>query len=399
VFLGKGSQIVKAVGDDVRDVIGVSLMFFFNTFATSSSFIEFGRDSVVLRDDIEEKIEVGICDAGDNTDIFAAFESAGGQLVEVLDQLRDFGQTDIATIQDIFSNDVTSFLETVEKRTGQIEDNANLAYYGGVAVAIGALFTAGIILAWLALDIKIYFCIQTWFVLPVFFIFISFTVVAIAFIGLVLVANADICIGNPSGTPEGLMKVISDQFIVEERAQAAINHYIVDGCAGEYVEFGAIQDVLSELDNAVKQAKDMETLLGENSEVFEVVCNDASAVDSLSSTLGQAVVAFDQVAAFGKNATNLLNCERINELWVDFMHDGVCTSLPTAFSYMFSTMTAIYAAGILIFMFRGALLPSTFESVDDNGETDETFQQEEQAPESHILEKYQVSTDQLCCQG
>ena len=93
-------------------------------------------------------------------------------------------------LSDIFSNDVTSFIETVEKRTDQIEDHANLAYYGGTAIAIGVVITFGIILAWLALDIKIYFCIQKWFVLTVFYIFISITVVAIAFIGLVLVANS-----------------------------------------------------------------------------------------------------------------------------------------------------------------------------------------------------------------
>ena len=55
-----------------------------------------------MRDEIVGQIEAGICSSnnvGENTDLFLEFESAGGQLVDVLNQLREFGQTDITTIK------------------------------------------------------------------------------------------------------------------------------------------------------------------------------------------------------------------------------------------------------------------------------------------------------------
>ncbi len=134
------------------------------------------------------------------------------------------------------------------------------------------------------------------------------------------------------------------------------------GCRGQYVQLFGVEDILTDLPEATQQVADLNTLLKENKEDFENVCGgEEGSLDTLEKTFDDSLKALSEIQEIGTNATNLLSCEPINKIWVDLMHNAVCTSSPYALSYMFGTMTAIYIVGMVIFLCRGALLPEVVE--------------------------------------
>jgi hypothetical protein len=73
-------------------------------------------------------------------------------------------------------------------------------------------------------------------------------------------------------------------------------------------------------------------------------------LSELSSNFGNLVPALEGI----KSATG---CEGINSIFVKFFHDGICSSIPLAFAWIFGCSVMIWIFGTYIFTFRGALLP------------------------------------------
>lgn len=139
----------------------------------------------------------------------------------------------------------------------------------------------------------------------------------------------------------------------------ALNYYIIDGCRGEYNNLVAIEDLLSQLSEGTESAKDLQQLISEQQLQLEIACGgQPGSLDPLQNTITLTLEAFEDVMAIGDSTTDLLSCQDINSIWIDIVHDAVCTSAPSAFTWMFASITAVYASGILIFLFRGVLLPS-----------------------------------------
>ncbi len=80
------------------------------------------------------------------------------------------------------------------------------------------------------------------------------------------------------------------------------------------------------------------------------------------------------VAAFllvGYRAQSLLNCRRLNSIYIGLAHGAVCEHMPETLSWMFCTMAIIMFSGMTLFTFRAALLPDKevkrgeLEEIDD----------------------------------
>ena len=155
------------------------------------------------------------------------------------------------------------------------------------------------------------------------------------------------------------MKHVFQVFDFDENTSAALNYYIVDGCRGEYDQLVAVEDLLTQLDEGHKAATDLQFLIENNKREFEQLCGgDEGSLDPLEVTIELVIEAFHDIIEIGDSATDALTCKDINSIWIDIVHDAVCTSAPSAFTWMFSSITAIYFSSIFIFMLRGALLPS-----------------------------------------
>jgi hypothetical protein len=163
---------------------------------TADSFITFADESETLRDSLVELIDEGICSAaqggnGKSDDVTNEFDAAAATLVDILTQLQSFADNDVTQIRDSFGQDLNSIVESVENKTTIVETHANPAYYAGPALGFGFLFMIGLLLAWSSVKRRpFFFCLQTWVLLPLFFVFIFISIIIIAAVGMVLVANA-----------------------------------------------------------------------------------------------------------------------------------------------------------------------------------------------------------------
>ncbi len=127
--------------------------------------------------------------------------------------------------------------------------------------------------------------------------------------------------------------------------------------------------MLGQLPEAISAARDVNTIFTQNKPDFEDFCGGGEgSLDNLEVTLLATVEAVNELEAIATNTTELLLCEDINQIWIDLMHDAVCTSSPKALAYMFGTMVAIYVVGMFIFLFRGALVPEVM--IDDGDYSD-----------------------------
>ena len=169
----------------------------------------------------------------------------------------------------------------------------------------------------------------------------------------------DFCIGSPEGTPEGTIKPLFEIFDFDNRTMAALNYYIIDGCSGEYEQLTAVEDLILQLGEGYRVAKELDELIDSNKADFENMCGGgAGSLDPLQETMGLALDAFDDIIGIGNSTTRALSCYDVNSIWIDIMHDAVCTSAPSALTWMFSSIMLVYISGIFIFLLRGALLPS-----------------------------------------
>jgi hypothetical protein len=111
-------------------------------------------------------------------------------LVAILNTIQEFAKSDITTIKDSFSNDILGAIDNVKTYTDTAENQLNVAYYAGPTIIFGVIFMIGIILAFMSTDVKIYFLIQKWGILTLFFLFISATMLIASTVGTVLVFNS-----------------------------------------------------------------------------------------------------------------------------------------------------------------------------------------------------------------
>lgn len=370
LFVVKGTSSVRATADDIHDGLSGISTISGKINSTATSFIKLGEESAVLRDSIVNIVEGGICEIPAAipqnqilTDALDQIDSAADAVVEILTTLSDFATNDVNTIRDAFTSEVDDAITQMKDGTDQAVEYYRITnFYAIPAIFFGCMTLAGIILAVLHMEIKPFICFQTWVVLPLLNIFIFVTVIVIAVIGLALVANADICIGNPDGNPEGFVKVVSDEFFDDTPARALIDYYVVDGCRGEYGLLTEVNNILNNTAEAIDRSDELKDVLdGIDDNILSVCEQGVGPVNELKSLLISTIDIFSSLVDVGVDATNLLSCEDIHKVWVDVVHDGLCTSTPIALSWNFSTMTALYIFGIFTFLFRGALLPAEIE--------------------------------------
>ncbi len=171
------------------------------------------------------------------------------------------------------------------------------------------------------------------------------------------------------------MKHVLDIFDLDNETMSALNYYVIGGCRGEYDQLTAVEDLLAQLDEGTTVARDLQLLIDQRQNQFEMACGgQPGSLNPLLNTLGLTIEAFDEVLEIGNSTTDLLSCEDINSIWIDIVHEAVCTSAPSAFTWMFSSITGVYAAGIFVYMLRGALLPAVdIKDVEGWGEDDSTY--------------------------
>jgi hypothetical protein len=77
----------------------------------------------------------------------------------------------------------------------------------------------------------------------------------------------------------------------------------------------------------------------------------------------------DDLRMTTETALDLSSCEHINSIYVDIIHEGVCTDFVSSFGWAFSTLTWLSGFGLMILTLRAGAFPSLTE--DREGMSDE----------------------------
>ncbi len=156
--------------------------------------IDAGIDTTPVRDDLVQMIDDGVCNSfdggnGDPVPVDSTVQTA----VTILTDLSDFTQGPLTDIKDNFATQFVAIEADVTNYIDQAQDYGRVSYYALAIIIISSLLYVGAYIAWFAPKLcafKAYFCLQTWIVLPIFFVTLILTAFFTAAIGTALVVNS-----------------------------------------------------------------------------------------------------------------------------------------------------------------------------------------------------------------
>lgn len=116
---------------------------------------------------------------------------------------------------------------------------------------------------------------------------------------------------------------------------------------------------MTELNEGIDGIASLKIMLESDPDTIRDVCAMTEArFNELAGLINESLDAFTEFGGITNEAAGVLECSRINGIFVDFYHDALCTNAPYALMWVFATMMAVYVLGMTIILFRGALLPT-----------------------------------------
>lgn len=379
VFLVKGAESAKSVFNDVRDAADGLAKITDDVVDTLSRTIDLGEDAVPFKDSLIEMIQNDICDSTDPTfaDDQNAINTAARSLLETLTVLEDFSTGELTNLRSDFDDTFSDLYREIDAYVDDGESYSQPVYAAAPIIAIGIIFFVGAFISWRASTnsgnacSKSYFIFQTWVCLPLFFIIIIVAAIIAAVSGAVLTVNSDLCLGGTTSNPEGTVQVMATKSNLNADGLEIINYYIINSCDGTFTGLDTVDDLITDLSASVEDLEDLNKLLVDDSIDVQGKCNiDPNNYDELVYGIGNVTESFYELKNITADAKDAIACDKVNAVFVDLFHDALCDSFPMTLYWIFWTMTVVYALGMMIFLLRGALLPTEYDQV-ENGYNNE----------------------------
>ena len=83
----------------------------------------------------------------------------------------------------------------------------------------------------------------------------------------------------------------------------------------------------------------------------------AGSLDPVINSLSLLEDAFLKIIEITVTLSSIIECERVNSIYVDLIHVGACEDIPYALTWMFAMLLIFSSLGLLIITFRAAMLP------------------------------------------
>ena len=198
----------------------------------ANDLIEAGNSTKPIRDNLVQMMADGVCSSfdggnGDPIDVDTQVQKA----VDLLTDLSDFTGGELTSIHDNFSSQFEIIDEDVTNILDSAQDYSRVSYYAIGVISLSSIMYLGAYLAWFGpqqcLPMKGYFCLQTWIVVPLYFLTLIITAILTAAIGTALVVNSDLCTSGPENNPESLLEVVLNSTGISGMARESIDHFVV----------------------------------------------------------------------------------------------------------------------------------------------------------------------------
>jgi hypothetical protein len=196
----------------------------------------------------------------------------------------------------------------------------------------------------------------------------------------------DVCLGGESRSPEGTVKILVEKAGLQGTFLEAANYYVINvsasfkihsrfmveiptkirfylfkkGCEGQFTQKTEVDNLVETLTSATNNMSGLQAfLLSSDSQTFSAQCGiNESRLVEIQTAVDETISAFTELESIVVQAQSIIECERINGVFVDIYHEAVCDSAPTTFLWMFCTCFIVLLLGMLIFLLRGALIPA-----------------------------------------
>jgi len=368
IYFVKVSSSLNDCFGVVRIGVGDIVRMADNVTSVADDIIKAGEDTIPVRNDVVILLEDGICSSftGGNGNTIDFDQEALG-VIEQLKDLSDFTSGELTDLRNSFHLEFKNIQIEVNLVVDEAENYARASYYALVVMFLASLLSLGAYMAWFGPKFRAYFFAQSWIILPLYFLVLITTAIMAAAIGSAMVVNSDLCLGGEHSNPESFAKYIVDSLDLVEYPQQIIDFYVLNSCAGEFVGYESVDQLVNDLEDGDQAVIDLRTLLEDNQKDFETRCGGAEgSLDGLKSSLTAIDNAFASFVSIGRDTRNLLECEPINQMYKDLYHEGVCRKMPNTMFWMFVTMLLVLFFGMIIISLRGALVPGVLDDEPDN---------------------------------
>ena len=168
-------------------------------------------------------------------------------------------------------------------------------------------------------------------------------------------------------------------------------------CEGEYQRKNDVNQLLIDLNEGVEGIDDLRTLIDTDATAILDICGiTQERLDDLGVLIDESYNAFADFVAMAENNLDILECKAINDVFVDFYHDALCTSGPFSLMWIFATMMSVFVLGMAMILFRGALYPSnvTYDASVEEEEESNTMKDPVEGAHAYDTDNDSSKTDE-----
>lgn len=342
-----------------------------NAEGISINLEKVGDNSIAIRDEAVQKLD-NICPADSNIE-----ETIGLDIMTIAQQAKD----DLTMLAD-FIKDGLEVLNGGLNQARRALVSANtfndtiIQFYDWqMKLLASALFVlsfflaVGVLLVMLNINIKLYQKALTYFVMPLFVITIIISCIVCCSILPISASSADACsgggeiLGGPDDTILTMWRNIrgSDNSTVSQFVS-----YYTQRCNPDSYPFGFLSTYLDDLNNAVESTGNAAEVIRDNQALLSDRCGREftsvpKIVDDMDSNLN---FLQQQVDA----SLDLINCESINKLYVNILHQAGCTDSMDAFVWIFASTLVISVCGLIMIMLRASYYPVEYLKMSSDDE-------------------------------
>jgi hypothetical protein len=191
IYFVKVSSSLAGTFDVVRDGIDAVVNIAENVTNLADDIIQAGEDTIPIRDAAIQLLEEGACSsfAGGNGNTID-FDNQAQTVVDQLTSLTDFTRGDLTNLRNNFQTEFFNAKVEVNLVVDKSESYARLSYYAIAVMVLSILLSIGGYMAWFGPKIRTYFFVQSWIVLPLYFVVLIMTAIITGAISSAMVVNS-----------------------------------------------------------------------------------------------------------------------------------------------------------------------------------------------------------------
>jgi hypothetical protein len=364
LFITEGLNNLQATTDTIdatnQDIISMHDQFLVITENLKNT----GGDAESMRNELQEFLKQDICPLQPNSATSAGIRLVGQVTLDAIERLAGFIDEEI--------KDLNANLKVVKRATNEIDDTLGSTNFTGTAptlvVSMVFLVTVSLIVAlllgWYEVYTEGYYFLVTWFVLPVFVLFVITAYVGAGAMVMLVQANSDWCLGNLQQSPEESIQAILERrgFQKSSMYYQVINFYSSQCREGNPWEF--LEGFYSDLNVAKQNLMALsQTIIQISPAQLEIECGVefGPALELLNKLVAHATILMDT----GSRAMDMVKCKVVVPFYTRTVYTASCDLSIQGAKWCFATLMVIAFFGILLIMFRGAYYPIGYYYEDD----------------------------------